>query len=216
MRDNYWWVGLCVNGVNNGTRRCWRFHKSVGFYHSETSDITCASVVYSNRCISKAFVARLRGHVHVYLTTNEQTWRRTPCHPVWTAFTKFILTTTTTAVLQPLYRSTCVSWHLQSRTGFCWREVLLPTCTCWWQPVHSDARQDTGVLLNSVIYTISIPHNPNRIWNPGFPGIHLCLYVIKNLGSVTTLVTYVVHNILHGNQWQQITHVESSTCEVMT
>ena len=40
-------------------------------------------------------------------------------------------TTTTTAVSWPLYRSTCIIRHLQSRTGgFCWCKVLLPTCPC--------------------------------------------------------------------------------------
>jgi len=41
--------------------------------------------------------------------------------------------------LQPLYRSTCVSWYLQLRTGgFYWCEVLLPAWPCWRQPAHSD------------------------------------------------------------------------------
>ena len=31
LRDNYWWVGLCVNGVNNWLLHCWRFHKSGNF-----------------------------------------------------------------------------------------------------------------------------------------------------------------------------------------
>ena len=40
-------------------------------------------------------------------------------------------------ILQALYRSTCISWHLQLRTGgFCWCRVLLPTCPCWQQPAH--------------------------------------------------------------------------------
>ena len=34
---------------------------------------------------------------------------------------------TTTIVLRPLYRSACISWHLQLRTGrFRWCKVLLP------------------------------------------------------------------------------------------
>jgi len=41
------------------------------------------------------------------------------------------------AIIQ--YRSTCVSRHLQLRTGgFCWCKVLPPACPCWWQPAHSD------------------------------------------------------------------------------
>ena len=49
-------------------------------------------------------------------------------------------TATTSTVLRPVYRSTCVSrMHLQLRTGvFCWCKVLLPTCPCWRQPAHSD------------------------------------------------------------------------------
>ena len=42
--------------------------------------------------------------------------------------------------------------------GFCWCKVLLPSCPCWWQPVHSDQGGDAGVLLNSVIYTVSVPY----------------------------------------------------------
>jgi len=39
--------------------------------------------------------------------------------------------------LRPLYRSTCIGWHSQLRTGgFCWCKVLLPACPCWWQPAH--------------------------------------------------------------------------------
>ena len=61
--------------------------------------------------------------------------------------------------LWPSYRSTCISWHLQLKTGgFCWWKVLLPTCPYWQQPVHSDNGEEAGagVLLNSVIYTVSI------------------------------------------------------------
>ena len=36
-----------------------------------------------------------------------------------------------TAILWPLYRITCVSQHLQLRTGeFCWSKALLPACPC--------------------------------------------------------------------------------------
>jgi len=66
--------------------------------------------------------------------------------------------TTTTTVLRPLYRSTCFSRHLQLRTGrFCWCKVLLPACPCWRQPAHWHYGEDAGVLLNSVIYTVSGP-----------------------------------------------------------
>ena len=56
-----------------------------------------------------------------------------------------------------LYRLSCISKHLQLRTGgFCWCEVLLPTCL-------SDGNQrirgeDAAVLLNSVFGTVSVPY----------------------------------------------------------
>jgi len=41
-----------------------------------------------------------------------------------------------------LYRLSCISKHLQLRTGgFCWCKVLLPTCPCWRQPAHSWRRR---------------------------------------------------------------------------
>ena len=41
------------------------------------------------------------------------------------------VTTTTTTIWWPLYRSTWVSLHLQLRTGgFFWCKVLLPACLC--------------------------------------------------------------------------------------
>ena len=40
-------------------------------------------------------------------------------------------TATTSTILRPLYRSTCISRHLQLRTGgYCWCKVLLPGCPC--------------------------------------------------------------------------------------
>jgi len=54
-------------------------------------------------------------------------------------------------VLWPLYRTTCVTGHLQLRTGwFCWNKVLLPACPCWRQ-------EDARVLLSSVECTVSAP-----------------------------------------------------------
>ena len=48
--------------------------------------------------------------------------------------------TTTTVVLWPLYKSTCIIRHLQLRTGgFCWCKVLLPVSPCcrhWLDKVH--------------------------------------------------------------------------------
>jgi len=46
---------------------------------------------------------------------------------------------TTTSVLRPLYRLTCVSRHLWLTTGgFFWCKVLLLACPCWRQPAQSD------------------------------------------------------------------------------
>ena len=62
-----------------------------------------------------------------------------------------------TTVLRPLYRSTCISRHVQLRTGgLCWCKVFLPTFPCWQEPAHSDYGEDAGVLLNSFTYTVSV------------------------------------------------------------
>ena len=59
-------------------------------------------------------------------------------------------------VLQPLYRSTCVSRHLQLRSGgFCWCKVLLLHALadgnqCIW------IREKTLEFCSTVIYTVSI------------------------------------------------------------
>ena len=40
-------------------------------------------------------------------------------------------------ILWPLYRSTCIIWHLQLRTGgFCWCKGFLPARPCWQQPAQ--------------------------------------------------------------------------------
>ena len=65
---------------------------------------------------------------------------------------------TTSQQPPPLYRSTCISRHLQLRTGgFCWCKVSLPACPCWRQPARSYWGEDAGVLLNSVVCTVSVP-----------------------------------------------------------
>ena len=39
-----------------------------------------------------------------------------------------------TAIVRPLYRTTCVSWHPRLTTGgFCWNKGLMLACPCWWQ-----------------------------------------------------------------------------------
>jgi len=43
-----------------------------------------------------------------------------------------------TMFLWPPYRSTYVSWYPQLKTrGFCWSNILLPTCPCWQQQMYS-------------------------------------------------------------------------------
>ena len=92
--------------------------------------------------------------MYTVLTNYRVTLHSQGCGPMSISLKKW---TTTTTVLQPLYTSTCVSRHLQLRTGgFCWCNVLQPACPCWWQPAHSDKGEDVGVLLNSVIYTVSV------------------------------------------------------------
>jgi len=47
-------------------------------------------------------------------------------------------TTTTSIISHPSYTQTCISWHLQLRTGrFSWCKVLLPACPCWRQPLST-------------------------------------------------------------------------------
>ena len=58
--------------------------------------------------------------------------------------------TTITTILRPLYRSTCVSRHLQLRTrGFCWCKVLLPHTLADGNQ-HMWIREETMKFLNSL------------------------------------------------------------------
>ena len=57
-----------------------------------------------------------------------------------------------------VYRSTCVSQHLQLRTGgFCSCKVLLPACPCWRQPAHLDQAEEMESSSTVLSYTVSIP-----------------------------------------------------------
>jgi len=71
-----------------------------------------------------------------------------PIDVTWRSFvSRLSAKTTTTTQQRPLYRSTCVNWHLQLRTGgYCWCNVLIPTCPCWQQPAYLDYAEDAGVL----------------------------------------------------------------------
>ena len=52
-----------------------------------------------------------------------------------------------------LYRSTCISHHLQLRTGrFCWCKLLLPSCPCWRQPGSKTLDFSSTVLSTLSLY----------------------------------------------------------------
>jgi len=102
---------------------------------------------------------------------------------------------TTTSVLRPLHRSTCVSLHLQFRNGgFCWCKVLLSACPCWWQPAHSDQGENAGFLVHSAIYTVTVPsslkehfHNKNS---------RLLQHVNIRMGTVLELLSTVLKYVI--------------------
>jgi len=99
-------------------------------------------------CPGRVRVSRRQGfHLQVHAVSHCRHSTRLPGHrhakPLWTAVCVQLRSfsnnnyTTTITILRPLYSSTCVSQHLQLRTGgFCRCKVLLPTCPCWRQPVH--------------------------------------------------------------------------------
>jgi len=64
----------------------------------------------------------------------------------------FLHYTTTTTVLRPIYKSTCIIRHLQLRTGgFCWCKVLLPICPFQ----HIQIREKTLKFSSTVLSTLS-------------------------------------------------------------
>jgi len=80
-----------------------------GLYHSKQLETIFCIHYVKNRCIS-------------------------PLKSNATMLTASWYTQAHTTVLQPLHRSTCVSWYPQFAAGrFCWTKIVLPTCTsCWW------------------------------------------------------------------------------------
>ena len=75
---------------------------------------------------------------------------------------KINVVTITTTVLRPIYRTTCVSQHLQLRTGgFCLCKVLLPTCLCWRQLAHSDLGEDAEFSL-MVLPALALYHRCSK------------------------------------------------------
>jgi len=115
----------------------------------------CSCVDTGSICQSQHYTPPVPSHQQCP-PASEPPRQSRPCDmPVSTTYK---LNTSTATVSWPLYRSTCVGRHLQSQTrGFCWCKVLLPTSPCWQQPAHSDHGKDARVLLNSTIYTVSVP-----------------------------------------------------------
>jgi len=75
-----------------------------------------------------------------------------------------IVTTTTTAVLRPLYRTTCISRHPQLRTGgFCWSKVLLPHALADGSE-HIRIRENT-LEFSSVVLPVPSPYHPDLYYN---------------------------------------------------
>ena len=65
----------------------------------------------------------------------------------------------------PLYRSTCVSRHFQSKlVDFVGAKFYCLHALCWRQTAHSDYGEDAGVLLNSVIYTVSVHRGVDHVF----------------------------------------------------
>jgi len=86
--------------------------------------------------------------------------------------TNYKLTTTTrTAVLWQLYRSTCVSSHLQLTTGgFCWCKVLLPDANADGNQ-RIQAREKTLEFSLTVLSTLSPVHTTHTHLMALFPGL---------------------------------------------
>ena len=86
-------------------------------------------------------------------------------HPVLIDIAKFVhivcfcscgIHATTTTTLWPLYRSVCVSRHLQLWTGgFCWCKVLLPPYPCCQHPAHSVGEKTMKFCSALLIYLLS-------------------------------------------------------------
>ena len=77
-------------------------------------------------------------------------------------------TATTTTILQPLCRSTCISQHLQLRSGwFFWCRVLLPACLCPFiyhtSCVLNVHDVDLCLTLNIFVYTVSHLAGENEV-----------------------------------------------------
>jgi len=67
--------------------------------------------------------------------------------------------TTTTTVLRPLYRSACISWHVQLKTGdlrFCQCKVLLPTFLVVDGNQHIRTRKKMLEFSSIVLSTLSL------------------------------------------------------------
>ena len=101
----------------------------------------------------------------------------------------YISTTTTTTILQPLYRTTCISQHLQLRTGrFCWSKVLMPMCCCWRQVANLDQQ----------CYLRTVRH-PSPYWKNKWPGLYLLWLNLKH-SKLPKLPSVLWHCCLGGRK----------------
>jgi len=79
-------------------------------------------------------------------------------------YTYIYILTTTIAILRPLYRTTCISWHPQLRTGgFCWSKVLLPHALDDGNK-HIHIREKT-LEFSSVVLPVLSPYHPDLYYN---------------------------------------------------
>jgi len=61
-----------------------------------------------------------------------------------------------TTILEPLYRSTCVSWHSHYQTGFCWSRF---TAHITLLATSAFGSEDARVLFNCATYIILVLTN---------------------------------------------------------
>ena len=123
--DAIWGASADMKGQTRGPKeQCIRWECTVAPPSEYNGSIYTAAVI---RPIATITVATC----YMYYNPARLSWktgRRNSHNPTQPATT-----------LRLLYRSTCVSRHLQLRAeGFCWCKVLLPACPCWQKPAHSD------------------------------------------------------------------------------
>ena len=99
----------------------------------------CRHLLLTDAFILLLLIRRLQ-HTYNHWKQSRVTW----------TWTHDYMRTTITTILRPLYRSTCVSRHIQLRTrGFCWCKVLLPHTLADGNQ-HMWIREETMKFLNSL------------------------------------------------------------------